>query len=178
MAEPQTTEATLDTTREALAINSRRCIAPTGVQRTRFGEIPKYAEGLYDLNHGLYAWLVPNGSWGESNAGLIVGDGQALLVDTLWDLNYTRTMLDAMHPVTEAAPISTVVNSHADGDHCWGNQLMAGADIITSQASFDELRSLFLLILLKDARVNTPRSFFNIYQLLTVPLQNWKPIFI
>jgi glyoxylase-like metal-dependent hydrolase (beta-lactamase superfamily II) len=139
MGEAQTTEPALDTIGEAPNINSPKCIAPTGAQRTRFREIPKYAEGLYDLNHGLYAWLVPNGSWGESNAGLIVGDGASLLVDTLWDLNYTRAMLDAMRPLTEAAPISTVVNSHADGDHCWGNQLVAGADIITSQASFDEM---------------------------------------
>ena len=98
----------------------------TGAERTRYGEIPKYAEGLYDLGHELYAWLVPNGSWGESNAGLIVGAGQSLLVDTLWDVKYTRSMLDAMQPLLESDPLTYVVNTHADGDHFWGNQLVAG----------------------------------------------------
>lgn len=116
-----------------------RCIAPSGAERTRFGETPKYAEGLYDLGNRLYAWLVPNGSWGESNAGLIVGDGESLLVDTLWDIKYTRAMLDAVRPLTDSAPLRYVVNTHADGDHWWGNQLVSHAEIITSQASYDEM---------------------------------------
>jgi cyclase len=117
-------------------------IARSGAQRTRFSEIPKYVEGLYDLNNQLYAWMVPNGSWGESNAGLIVGEGEALLVDTLWDVKYTRAMLDAMRSLTDAAPIKYVVNTHADGDHWWGNQLLTKAEIIASQASYDELLSV------------------------------------
>ncbi len=66
-----------------------KIIADTGRQRTRFGETPQYPEGLYDLGNRVYAWMVPNGSWGESNAGLVVGEGESLLVDTLWDLNFT-----------------------------------------------------------------------------------------
>lgn len=116
-----------------------QCITPTGAKRTRFGEIPKYDEGLYDLGNRLYAWLAPNGSWGESNAGLIVGDGQSLLVDTLWDIKYTRAMLDAMQPLIDPAPLKYVVNTHADGDHWWGNQLVSHAEIITSQASYEEM---------------------------------------
>jgi glyoxylase-like metal-dependent hydrolase (beta-lactamase superfamily II) len=118
------------------------CIAATGARRTRYAEIPRYAEGLYDLNRGCYAWLVPNGSWGESNAGLIVGEGESLLVDTLWDVKYTRAMLEAMRPLTDAAPLKYVVNTHADGDHWWGNQLVTGAEIITSQASYAEMLTL------------------------------------
>ncbi len=126
------------------------CVAATGAKRTRYNEIPKYNEGLYDLGDGLYAWMVPNGSWGESNAGLIVGDGASLLVDTLWDIKYTGVMLDTMRPYVATAPLRTVVNTHADGDHWWGNQLVEGAEIITSQASYDEMlkskpRSLQLL---------------------------------
>ncbi len=73
-----------------------KIIAGTDRLRTRFGEAPQYAEGLYDLGNRVYAWIVPNGSWGESNAGLVVGEGESLLVDTLWDLNFTREMLKAM----------------------------------------------------------------------------------
>jgi len=58
------------------------CIVSTQAERTRYNEIQKYEEGLYELGSHLYAWMVPNGSWGESNAGLILGDKEALLVDT------------------------------------------------------------------------------------------------
>ena len=38
-----------------------------------------------------------------------------------------------------AATIGTVVNTHANGDHCYGNQLVAGADIVASTASAREM---------------------------------------
>ena len=112
----------------------------TGTRRsvTRFGRIPRYSEGLYDLGDRVYAWVVPNGSWGESNAGLVTGDGGSLLVDTLWDLGFTREMLQAMAPVTREAPIEYLINSHADGDHLWGNQLVEDAEIIRTTACDEE----------------------------------------
>ncbi len=111
-------------------------------RHTRFAEVPHYEEGLYGLNGEVYAWLVPNGSWGESNAGLVVGDGASLLVDTLWDLNCTHQMLDAMRPLMQVAPLKHVVNTHADGDHWWGNQLVGEAEIIASTAACDEMRHI------------------------------------
>ncbi len=117
-----------------------RCIAPTGAKRTRFRENPTYAEGLWDLGKGLYAWMVPNGSWGESNSGLVMGDKQSLLIDTLWDIQHTRTMLDAMEPLMREAPLHTLVNTHADGDHFWGNQLIGEhVETLTSAAACAEM---------------------------------------
>ena len=57
-----------------------------------------YERGLHELGDGCLAYLQPDGSWGWSNAGLVVGDGASLLVDTLFDLPLTRRMLDAMTP--------------------------------------------------------------------------------
>lgn len=116
-------------------------IVTTNAKLTRFQENPAYAEGLYDLSHQIYAWLVPNGSWGESNAGLIVGKHESLLIDTLWDVPLTRTMLAVMDQFMKSAPIRRVVNTHADGDHCWGNELLASAEIIASAASAEEMRA-------------------------------------
>lgn len=115
------------------------CIRPTNATRTRYNEEPHFREGLYDLGTSTYAWMVPNGSWGEANAGLIVGDGESLIVDTLWDVKYTQTMLDMMQFLIEEAPINTVVNTHADGDHFWGNQLFKDAEIIASKAACKEM---------------------------------------
>jgi cyclase len=55
-----------------------------------------YTRGPHDLGNGCFAWLVPDGSWGYSNAGLIVDGDEALLLDTLFDLGSTREMLDRM----------------------------------------------------------------------------------
>lgn len=101
-------------------------------------DIP-YTRGLHDLGHGTYAWTEPDGSWGWSNAGLVTGNGASLLVDTLFDVPMTRSMLDAMAPITAEAPITTVFNTHANGDHWFGNQLLAGAEIITTKATAEEM---------------------------------------
>lgn len=88
---------------------------------------------------GCHAWLQGEGGWGWSNAGLVVGDGASLLVDTLFDLHLTRTMLDGLAPFTSAAPIATLVNTHANGDHCFGNELVTGAEIVASDATAAEI---------------------------------------
>ena len=56
----------------------------------------KYTKGLHDLGNGHYGYLVPDGSWGWSNAGLVADGGEALLVDTLFDLPLTGEMLATM----------------------------------------------------------------------------------
>lgn len=98
-----------------------------------------YTKGLHRLNDSCHAWLVPDGTWGWSNAGLITGDDQSLLVDTLFDVAMTHEMLDGMRPVTDTAPIGTVVNTHANGDHWFGNELLSDAEIITSEATAAEM---------------------------------------
>ncbi|MFZ4810473.1 MAG: MBL fold metallo-hydrolase [Ilumatobacteraceae bacterium] len=98
-----------------------------------------YSLGLHELGDNCFAYLQPDGSWGWSNAGLVVGDGASLLVDTLFDLVLTERMLDAMRPVTRTAPIATLVNTHANGDHCYGNQLVDHAEIIASAATAHEM---------------------------------------
>ena len=98
-----------------------------------------YTLGLHELGNGCHAYLQPDGGWGWSNAGLVVGDGASLLVDTLFDLKITQRMLDTMAPLTNGAPISTVVNTHANGDHCYGNQLVKHTEIIASKATAHEM---------------------------------------
>lgn len=99
-----------------------------------------FRKGLADLGDGLYAWLQPDGSWGYSNAGLVTDGEASLLVDTLFDLPLTREMLDAMADAAPAARhIDVLVNTHANGDHCYGNQLVEDAVIIASRASAEEM---------------------------------------
>ena len=109
-------------------------------------EIP-YETGLHEVADGVHAYLQPDGGWGWSNAGLLATDDGSLLVDTLFDLALTRRMLDAMAPITGTRPIGTVVNTHANGDHCYGNGLVGGdgselgnhVEIVTTEAAAREM---------------------------------------
>ena len=111
----------------------------TGRSTTRYGETARFREGLYRLSDRTYAWMVPNGSWGEANFGLIDCDGKSVLIDTGWDLNYTREFLKYAADLLAHSPVETVINTHADGDHCWGNQLFEGRRIIATQACIEHL---------------------------------------
>ena len=70
----------------------------------------------HDVGDGCHAYVQRDGGWGWSNAGLVVGDGASLLVDTLFDNRLTAAMLQAAEPVTDAAPVATLVNKHHAGD--------------------------------------------------------------
>lgn len=98
-----------------------------------------FTKGLHEVGDGCFAWLEPDGSWGWSNAGLIVGDGESMLVDTLFDVPLTRNMLDGMNKVTKTKPITTLVNTHSNGDHWFGNQLLRDREIIASSAALAEM---------------------------------------
>jgi cyclase len=100
-----------------------------------------YHKGLQDFGNGCYAWLQPDGSWGWSNAGLIADGGESMLVDTLFDLKLTGEMLDGMRRAepSAAARITALVNTHSNGDHTFGNQLVSGAEIIASKACAEEM---------------------------------------
>lgn len=103
---------------------------------------PRAEPKLLEVGTGTLAYL-QTGSWGFSNAGLI-SDGEAtLLVDTLYDVKLTEQMLRAMRDAVPAAKrIGTVVNTHANGDHCWGNQVVEGSEIISSRAAAEEMLEL------------------------------------
>lgn len=103
-----------------------------------------YAKGLVETGQGLFAYLQPDGGWGWSNAGLVTDAGESLLVDTLFDAPLTREMLGAMADATGigADQIGTIVNTHANGDHCHGNGLCRHAEIIASRASAREMSEM------------------------------------
>lgn len=95
---------------------------------------------LVEIGDGLWAWLQLPGSWGWSNSGLVTSDGESLLVDTLFDRRLTAEMLREMRRATSAADrIERVVNTHGNGDHCYGNGEVADAEIIATQGCVDDL---------------------------------------
>lgn len=112
--------------------------APARVNRAP-AQVP-YTRGLHEVADRVWAWTLPDGGYGWSNAGLVAGDGASLLVDTLFDLALTREMLTAMKPITDRAPITDALITHSNGDHTHGNQLLDGSvRIIAAQGTADEI---------------------------------------
>ena len=75
----------------------------------------------------VYACLQPDRGWGWSNSGFVARDG-GLVVDTLMDVAHTRRAL-ALYAEALPGPPRRLVNTHHNADHCWGNQLLADAEI-------------------------------------------------
>ena len=99
----------------------------------------QFTKGLHDLGNGGYAWLQPDGGWGYSNSGLIV-DREKIC----WSIHCSISP----HPrdagyVPRLGPgrqrIGTLVNTHSNGDHTFGNQLVSGARILASRACAEEM---------------------------------------
>ena len=99
-----------------------------------------YTKGLHDLGNGAWAYLQPDGSWGWSNAGLIVDGEETMLVDTLFDFKSTSAMLSEMRgAVPKAETIDTLVNTHSNGDHTFGNKLAGAGEIVSSRICAEEM---------------------------------------
>ncbi|BBX97928.1 fumarylacetoacetate hydrolase family protein [Mycobacterium lacus] len=113
---------------------------PEGPRVNRAAAKVPYTRGLHQVADRVWAWTLPDGGYGFSNAGLVAGDGASLLVDTLFDLALTREMLGAMRPITDRAPISDALITHANGDHTHGNQLLdASVRIIAAKGTAEEI---------------------------------------
>ena len=99
-----------------------------------------YTRGLHEVGDRVWAWTLPDGGYGWSNAGLVAGDGASLLVDTLFDLALTREMLDRDEAHDRPAPITDALITHSNGDHTHGNQLLdASVRIIAAEGTAEEI---------------------------------------
>ena len=98
-----------------------------------------YEPGVVEFGNGSFAYLQPDGGWGFSNAGLVTDGGEALLVDTMFDTAHTRAMLDGFAAVSRAK-IGTLVNTHHNGDHCYGNGCIEGCEIIATVGAAEAMK--------------------------------------
>src|SRR6202012_5627259 len=114
--------------------------APAPIRVNRAPARIPYTRGLHEVADRLWAWTLPDGGYGFSNAGLVAGDGAALLVDTLFDLALTREMLTAMGTITARIPITDALITHSNGDHTHGNQLLdPSVRIIAAKGTAEEI---------------------------------------
>ena len=103
--------------------------------------IKPFNKGLSDLGNNIYCYLQPDGGWGWSNAGLIADGDESLIVDTLFDEDLTLEMLNSMKSAEPKGMknIRALINSHSNGDHCNGNNCVDTEEVISSEATLEEM---------------------------------------
>ncbi|MFB7938278.1 MBL fold metallo-hydrolase [Streptomyces sp. NPDC056049] len=90
---------------------------------------------LDQIADGVHAYVQPDGGWCLNNAGLIVGDGVTVLVDTAATEHRTRLLREAVEGVAPGGP-DFVVNTHFHGDHTFGNgQFVPRATIVAHEGT-------------------------------------------
>jgi glyoxylase-like metal-dependent hydrolase (beta-lactamase superfamily II) len=121
---------------------------------------------LQEIARDVYVCLQEDRGLGCSNSGLLNRDG-GLVVDTFWDLPHTRAMM-AQYARVWREPARRVVNTHHNGDHCWGNQLFTGAEIIGHRrcAEMMQKESAALLQGLRNATDNSDPAIAGFARLL------------
>jgi glyoxylase-like metal-dependent hydrolase (beta-lactamase superfamily II) len=82
------------------------------------------------LAEGVYAFLQPPLIW-YSSAGVIVGDRDVIVVDSLTNADMTGSLLAEIRRVTDK-PIRFLINTHSHADHVYTNHLFPGAVAISS----------------------------------------------
>jgi glyoxylase-like metal-dependent hydrolase (beta-lactamase superfamily II) len=83
------------------------------------------ATGWQELADGVFRWRYP---FLDQNIGLVLGDGEALVIDTRSSHRHAAELQRDIRAVTEL-PWRTVVNTHGHWDHCFGNAAFRGAAI-------------------------------------------------
>ncbi|MFF1297249.1 MULTISPECIES: MBL fold metallo-hydrolase [unclassified Streptomyces] len=120
---------------------------------------------LHQIAPGVHMWAPQSlGTWGLANCGLVHSDGEALLVDTPYTPGLTEAFLSEARRAAGAPAVRTVVATHANGDHTWGNQCLAGAEILATDAALEhqclEPTPQELHTLMHDSDPNQPLGWY------------------
>lgn len=101
------------------------------------GEAPK----LQKISNHVYAYVgiknaSPSANSFGANAGLVVGEDAALVIDTMVSARDAKRFLSDIKKVTKK-PVKYVVNTHYHLDHAWGNGVFVdkGAVVIAHENS-------------------------------------------
>lgn len=82
------------------------------------------------LAKDIYAFLQPPLIW-YSSAGVIIGDRDVIVVDSLTNAAMTQSLLAEIRRVTDK-PIRFLINTHSHADHVYTNHLFPEATVIST----------------------------------------------
>lgn len=122
--------------------------------------------------------LIPNQGWDARihicrcgttvDSFIITSQRYIILVDTLINPNTARTLLTYASEHLSGPRRLLVINTHADWDHCWGNQLFDGptavhpAPIIAHRRCAERLRMPDATATLAKMRASEPTRFVDV----------------
>jgi cyclase len=89
---------------------------------------------------GVYAYLQPFVFYG-SNAGLIVGEKEAVVVDSLTNQYMVEDFKNRIKEITDN-PVRFLINTHPHGDHTYTNHFFQGATVICSSLCREEIMKM------------------------------------
>jgi cyclase len=121
-----------------------------------------------EVSKGIFAYIQLDGSWFLNNAGCIVGERSATVVDTTGTEKRARAFHAAVREVTQN-PVNALINTHSHGDHTHGNFMFAPASaIIASERCRREIigaghgsYALFPMVDFGDCPVTPPTVTFE-----------------
>jgi cyclase len=110
------------------------------------------------LVEGVYTYLQPFVFY-SSNAGLIVGEKEAVVIDSLTNQYMTESFLQKIKEITDK-PVRFLVNTHPHGDHTYTNHFFRQATVICS-SKCREATLRMLPDLIEKARKEVPAMSFE-----------------
>lgn len=90
-----------------------------------------------EVADGVHAYVQPDGGWCLNNAGLLVADGECLLIDTVATAARARRLREHVLRVSGCPP-RFVVNTHFHGDHTFGNFVFPEATVVGHERARQE----------------------------------------
>jgi len=104
----------------------------------------EWPTGMIELAEGLFAYIQPTGESGVSNAGLLVGDRSAALIDTLMVPSLNQPFVEAIKKTT-ALPITKIIHTHHHIDHIGGDSLFPQAEVFAHKEARERILKAGLL---------------------------------
>ncbi len=128
-------------------------------------QIPSWPTEMVKLTDSAYAYIQTKGTFGLSNAGLIIGKDCALLVDTLNSVPEAQTFFAAVSQVTNKKAKYILV-THSHPDHIGGNHLVPEATVICHHQCYAEMKKMAQFEMEETQQVITDGSFTRVFSSL------------
>src|SRR5512144_1994686 len=91
------------------------------------------------LAKDVYTFLQPPLVW-YSSAGVIIGDRDVIVVDSLTNAAMTQSLLAEIRRVTDK-PIRFLINTHSHADHVYTNHLFPEATVISTHRGREQTKA-------------------------------------
>ncbi|SFC46658.1 Glyoxylase, beta-lactamase superfamily II [Bacillus sp. 491mf] len=95
---------------------------------------------LEKIRNGIYAAIAKEGSGAAANAGFIDLGDTTIVFDTFNTQQASEDLKYAAEAITNQ-PVTWVINSHWHGDHIRGNQTFKDSTIISSEMTYDKMKT-------------------------------------